>query len=180
MGCVFAITVVSILLLAEFDDHREDAQHFILIMVHCFVISNSGFVLIFLQIVVFFRSHMNHTFSNLDLSDYLNDGDFVLPDQILFAEKPVALPQSKNISNSEIKNELFSSTSLNITLTNNFTVICDKSFKEDDLIMATYWTRESFDGIGWIGLVPADIVHYNESINWRHSYAHFRIDGKSQ
>ena len=23
--------------------------------------------------------------------------------------------------------------------------------------MATYWTRESFDGIGWIGLVPSDI-----------------------
>lgn len=121
---------------------------------------------------------MNHIFSNFDLEDYLIDDHFVLPSQILLAQTPVALPQSQNISNSDIKNEIFASTSLNITFKNNFTVICDKSFKEDDLIMATYLTPESFNGRGWIGIVPAAIVHYNESINWRHAYAHIRFDGE--
>ena len=121
---------------------------------------------------------MNHIFSSFDIADYLTDSHSVLPNQIWLDLTPVALPQSQNISNSDIKNEIFSSKSFNITLKNNFTVICDKSFKEDDLIMATYLTPESFNGRGWIGLVPASISHYNESNNWRHAYAHIRFDGE--
>ena len=69
-------------------------------------------------------------------------------------------------------------TSLVPIVGNNFTVICDKVFTQDDLIRVTFFTPKSFIGWGWVGLVPASIVHGNESLNWHHSYAHFKIEGE--
>ena len=31
--------------------------------------------------------------------------------------------------------------------------------------------KESFDGDAWVGLVPAQVPHYNESLNWQKHYA---------
>ena len=72
----------------------------------------------------------------------------------------------------------FISSSFNRTFASNFTVMCDKKFNEDDVIMVSYLTPESFTGQGWVGLVPAGIRHYNESINWRHNYAWFWFHGE--
>ena len=31
--------------------------------------------------------------------------------------------------------------------------------------------KESFDGDAWIGLVPAQVPHYNGTLNWQKHYA---------
>ena len=117
----------------------------------------SGIIIICVQVILYFRpnipngsSNFNHTSNNVS------------------SHSPIFI------------NGQFGSdqTSLVPIVGNNFTVICDKVFTQDDLIRVTFFTPKSFIGWGWVGLVPASIVHGNESLNWHHSYAHFKIEGE--
>ena len=117
----------------------------------------SGIIIICVQVILYFRpnipngsSNFNHTSNNVS------------------SHSPIFI------------NGQFGSdqTSLVPIAGNNFTVICDKVFTQDDLIRVTFFTPKSFIGWGWVGLVPASIVHGNESLNWHHSYAHFKIEGE--
>ena len=115
----------------------------------------SGLIAICLQIVFFLRPLRTNGPSKSNITSNVSTNDSFWINGQLTSDKEELIP----------------------IIGNNFTVICDKIFTQDDLITATYSTPKWFIGRGWVGLVPASIAHYNESLNWRKSYASFRIDG---
>ena len=122
----------------------------------------SGIIAICIQVVLYLRPHkpngsseLNLTSNNLTSNNVTNNSPILINGQ-LGSDETALVP-------------IFG---------NNFSVICDKTFTQDDLIRVTFFTPISFIGRGWVGLVPASIIHYNESLNWRRNYAYVWIDSE--
>ena len=74
----------------------------------------------------------------------------------------------------------FESLYIDINMTADFWINCKDNFTQDEIIEFSFFTPKSF-GRGtraYVGLIPAEIPHNNQTLNAQHKYACREILGK--
>ena len=67
----------------------------------------------------------------------------------------------------------FETLNIDVNMTSDFWINCKDNFTRDEIIEFSYFTPKSF-GRGtraYVGLIPAEIPHNNQTLNAQHKYA---------
>ena len=72
----------------------------------------------------------------------------------------------------------FNDRNIKINMSTDFWVNCNSNFSNEDFIEFSYFTPKSLTGRAYVGLVPAEIPHGNQTLNAEKKYACREIYGK--
>ena len=69
----------------------------------------------------------------------------------------------------------FNDRNIKINMSTDFWVNCNSNFSNEDFIEFSYFTPKSLTGRAYVGLVPAEIPHGNQTLNSERKYACYEI-----